>query len=595
MQGDSHTFVGIFSGGPDPAVAVVRDGAVLAYSEEERHLRAKHATGAYPMRALRYCLETAGVSLDEVSGVALNWDLPAYSDGRMRAFFEHFRSEWKPDDATVAWQESVLRWFDTDNMERYHQRQWRRQFGEVVFPPLYPVPHHYAHAFHATMQAPFERAVCLTVDGSGDQHTAALWRKDTDRLEPLREILIPHSLGWFYAAITEYLGFSAYDGEYKVMGLAAYGRPDAELRERMDRVVGSCPEGIEFRLDPRYIHHGAHTWSDRFTDDLVKLLGRPPRLVDEELSSWHEDVAFAAQDALERAVTRLVVWGVRETGIRNVCIGGGVGLNVKMNSRLFEHPEIGDVFAQPLCSDSGAAIGAALVACFEQTGMRPEPLRTLALGPDQDDDAIEQALRLARLDYERPDDLCATVAGELAAGRIVGWFQGRMEAGPRALGQRSILADPRSVENRDRVNAIIKFREYWRPFCPSMTAESAPDYFDAYTDAPFMIIAFPANERLHKEAPAAVHVDDTSRVQLVHAEVLPLYHRLLSEFERRTGVPVLLNTSFNVKGEPIVCTVRDALRTFWSTGLEVLAVGGFVVRKPGVAPTQVDGGLASGR
>ena len=583
MSGGGKTYLGIFSGGVDPAVAVVRDGVVLAYSEEERHLRFKHATGIYPMRALKFCLDEAGIGLDEVAAVAMNWNLPAYRDGTMASFFEEVNRQWPVDPQTRAWQAWALGWFNPEAMERYHHRHWRKEFGDIRFPPLHAMPHHYGHAYHATVQSPFDQAVCLTIDGSGDQHTAVLWRKDGERLQPLREILIPNSLGWFYAAITEYLGFDAYDGEYKVMGLAAYGRPDVDLSEKIARVVSAAPDGVEFRVDPRFIHHGAHTWSGRFTDELVELLGTSPRRPDDELTPWHENLAFAAQSALEHAVARLVLWGVRHTGVHQLCIGGGVGLNVKMNSHLFEHPEIDDVFAQPLCSDSGAAIGAALAACFEQTGARPEPLRTLALGPEDDDAEIERLLRLARLDFERPADICEVIAEELAAGRIVGWVQGRMEAGPRALGQRSILADPRSIDNRDKVNAIIKFREYWRPFCPSMTAESATDYFDAFTDAPFMIMAFRANERLCKEAPAAVHVDGTARVQLVHANVLPHYHRLLKCFERRTGVPVLLNTSFNVKGEPIVCTVRDALRTFWSTGLEVLACGNFVVRKPGVA------------
>jgi carbamoyltransferase len=457
-------------------------------------------------------------------------------------------------------------------------------FGDVRMPPIHPVAHHYTHALHACLQSPFERSICLTIDGSGDEHTTVLWRHEGERVTPLREIRMPHSLGWVYAAFTEYLGFKAYDGEYKVMGLAAYGRPNDDLRARIGRIVTPAPDGIEFRVDPTCIHYGAHRYSDRYTDKLIEIIGRPPRLAHEEITAWHEDLAFAVQENLERTVERLALWAVRETGIPRLCIGGGVGLNVKMNSRLFLHPEIEDVFAQPLCSDGGAAAGVALAACFERTGARPERLETLALGLEESNETIEKTLTMAHLRFERPDDICEAVADELAKGRIVGWFQGRMEAGPRALGQRSILADPRAVANRDKVNSIVKFREYWRPFCPSMTAEAAPRYFDRFTDAPFMIIAFPANERLAREAPAIVHVDGTSRVQLVKREVNPRYHRLLTAFERRTGVPVLLNTSYNVKGEPIVCTIHDALRTFWATGLEVLAAGDFLLRKPALAP-----------
>ncbi len=581
MGDDSPIFLGVSAEGDvDPAAAVVRDGRVLACSEEERHVRYKHAPGFYPIRALTYCLDAAGIGLEDVAAVAVNWNLPAYADGSMRTFFEGVRRRWDVNPQTIAWQEGLLSSYTPDAAQIYHERHWRRAFGEIKFPRLYSLPHHYTHAFHAAMQSPFERAVCLSIDGSGDQHTAVLWRKEGTELEPIREVHIPHSLGWVYAAFTEYLGFEAYDGEYKVMGLAAYGRPDEELTDKLDRIVRPAADGIGFEVEPRYLHYGEHSYSGRFTDDLTALLGQPPRRPEDEVTEWHQDLAYAVQDCLERTVERLIEWAVETTGIRKVCVGGGVGLNVKMNSRLFRHPAVDDLFVQPLCSDSGSVVGAALAACYQLTGIAPEPLTTLALGPEETNESIERALLQARLDYERPHDICEAVADELASGRLVAWFQGRMEAGPRALGQRSILADPRQTVVRDKVNAIVKYRESWRPFCPSMTAEAAPRYFEHFTDAAFMIMAFPANDALKADAPAIVHFDGSSRVQLVHERVLPRYHGLLRAFERRTGVPVLLNTSFNVKGEPIVCTIQDALRTFWSTGLEVLAAGDFVVRKP---------------
>jgi carbamoyltransferase len=251
-----------------------------------------------------------------------------------------------------------------------------------------------------------------------------------------------------------------------------------------------------------------------------------------------------------------------------------------MNTRLFELDEIDSVFAHPLCSDSGAAAGAALGACWQREHFRPERLRTLAVGNEETEAAIEATLKRCHVQYEKPADIAAATAAELAKGKVVGWFQGRMEAGPRALGQRSILADPRKVEARDRVNAVIKYREPWRPFCPSMTAESASRYLVAWDDAPFMIIAFKANDLMKRDAPAVVHIDGTVRVQLVHQDTHPLYHRLLASFEKISGVPILLNTSFNVKGEPIVCTATDALRTFFATGMEALAIGPFLIRKP---------------
>jgi carbamoyltransferase len=347
----------------------------------------------------------------------------------------------------------------------------------------------------------------------------------------------------------------------------------------MQQILFAAEDGIGYRLDPSFIHYGPRNWSDRFTDRLPTLFGRRPRADGEPLEKWHFDFAFSAQRALERAASRLVAWGVRQTGTSNLCIGGGVGLNVKMNTQLFDVEGVERIFPHPLCSDSGAAAGAALAASAAVSPARTEKLKTLALGNEEDDEQIEAVLQRCRIPYERPDDIADAVANELSRGAVVGWFQGRMEAGPRALGQRSILADPRHVDSRDRVNAVIKYREPWRPFCPSMTVEAADRYLERWDDAPFMVIAFHATEALKRDAPAIVHVDGTVRVQLVNPDVNPLYHRLLRRFEARTGVAVLLNTSFNVKGEPIVCTAVDALRTFYGTGMDALALGNFLLRK----------------
>jgi len=365
------------------------------------------------------------------------------------------------------------------------------------------------------------------------------------------------------------------------MGLAAYGHPRKELKSKVRQVLYEAPDGIEYRLDPRFIHYGRHSWSDRFTDELVDLFGMPRRISGTPITSWHEDLAFSVQEALEESVCRLVTWGMTKTGLRNVCMGGGVGLNVKMNSQIFMLNGVEGFFAQPLCSDGGAAVGAALGACWQHTGIRPEPLVTLALGHEETDASIGQMLRLCKIPFRHVADIAETVANELSEGRIVAWFQGKLEAGPRALGQRSILADPRQVTMRDRINEAIKFREYWRPFCPSMPIEEASRFLVRYTDAPFMNLAFDATDELKKLAPAVVHVDGTVRVQLVRREVLPQFHQLLQAFQRRTGVPVLLNTSFNVKGEPIVCSVSDALRTFYASGLDVLAIGNYLIKKDG--------------
>lgn len=576
---NSAFYLGIFEGHADPAVAIVANGEVVAFAEEERFIRQKHAFGVYPIRALQFCLETAGVSLSEIAAVGLNWNIPAYTNGQMRIFFDRLNREYSVDAATKAWQGSLISRFSRDNTEKRHHLEWRRAFGDIVFPPIVSAPHHYVHAFQSALQSGFEESLCLTIDGSGDEHCTVLWEHRGTSLKPIYERTMPHSLGWYYAAFTEYLGFRAYDGEYKLMGLAAYGKENSELIQKIGRIIQTDPDcPHSYIIDPTYIHYGEHTYSQRYTDKLVHYLGKPPRISTEEYSAWHEDLAFAVQYHLERVVTSLVAWGVEMTGISNVTIGGGVGLNVKMNSKIFALPMVSDVWANPLCSDGGAALGAALAAEHREISVKPKPLVRLDNGYAEED--IESVLKQSKVLYIRSENIARDAAAFIADGKIVGWFQGRMEAGPRALGQRSILADPRDIASRDKVNAIIKFREYWRPFCPSMLAERAPDYFDVYTKAPFMVIAFDANKKLKNDAPAVVHVDGTARVQFVEKEILPTYHSLISEFEKLTGVGVVLNTSFNVKGEPIVCTVRDALRTFWSTGIDVLAVGDFIVKKP---------------
>ena len=565
----------------DPSAALVRGGKILAYSEEERHNRVKHAAYLFPSDAILSCLQSAGLHADDVDYIAVNWDLDAYTDGRIKAFYEGMRLSFSLDDATVAWQERNLRARHIDNYRKFLAFQWRRHISDKIAPDIISFPHHFTHAFHAYSQSKFDQALCLTLDGSGDTECTVLWRCRNGVIEPLRQFFMPHSLGWFYAAFTEYLGFEAYDGEYKVMGMAAYGQWNEKIGESLSQILSVDAKGGFYKIDPTFLHYGAHTFSSRYTDKIPQLFGIPPRQPFEEITSWHRDLAFCVQHKLEAAATALVDWGIRETGIGNICVSGGVGLNVKMNSKIFALTHVKDVFAHPLCSDNGAACGAALLGSYTLDQTPPEKLASLALGHSETSNTVRQILMDSKICFEEIpySELPGRVARALADDMLVGWFQGRMEAGPRALGHRSILANPKNADARDRVNLVIKYRELWRPFCPSIISKAMPSYFDKYTFSPFMIIAFDANQRLVQEAPAIVHVDGTSRVQEVIEMDEPLYHALIEEFGKLTGSPVILNTSFNVKGEPIVCTALDALRTFFSTGLDLLAIENFIVRK----------------
>lgn len=568
--------------GVDPAAALIADGRIVAYVEEERLVRNKHAAHVFPIRSIEACLRLGGIALGQLDAIVFGWDAPRYGSGEMARFYDEVNQRFPPDPATRSWQQRTLGLFAPAGLQRTLASHLVRAFGVEPgeLPPLHFEPHHRSHAAAAFLLSPFEEALVLTLDGSGDRDCTTLWRGRGATLEPLDRIELPHSLGWFYAAITEYLGFDAYDGEYKVMGLAAYGRENPELRRKLATIVRPGPRGFDYEVDPTFLHHGEHTYSGRFTDRLPALFGLPPRLGPRRLEPIHEDLAFEAQRLLEETVIRLVSHFQRETGLRALCIGGGVGLNVKMNSRLHRMDLFDRVWAFPIPNDSGLTIGAAIAHWSRATGRRPPPLDHLYLGPSYDDDDIEHQLRQCGLAYRRPADLAEATADLLAAGKVIGWFQGAMEGGPRALGGRSILADPRSIEARDRVNAAVKFREYWRPFCPSLTIEAAERYLIKPAPAPFMILAFEATELARRAVPAVVHVDGTVRVQTVDAATAPRYHALLRAFERKTSVPVVLNTSFNVKGEAIVCTPRDAIRCFAATGLDALVIGAFLVEKP---------------
>ena len=571
--------IGYF-GGIDPAACLLRDGVIESYVEEERLLRYKHAPNLFPIRSIDYCLRQAGLELQDVDCIAYGWDIPRYTDGRMGAFYQRVNAKHPPDPATLSWQNRLIHSFNEESFRERLRREIVPFFGTSEVPPLRFFPHHAAHAATAYYMSPYGEALIVNIDGSGDSQCATVWLGTGDRMELIHEVEIPDSLGWFYAAITEYLGFQAYDGEYKVMGLAAYGQPHRQFREALERVVPVADDGWSYHVRPEFIHHGPHTYSDRFTDHLVSLLGLPPRQGRTALEPIHEALAFEAQRLLEDRVLRLVRHFQMATGRKRLCLAGGVALNVKMNSRLRQSGLFDDVFVFPIPSDSGTAIGAALGVYHELTGKRPQPLEHVYLGPAFTDEDIELQLESCGLVYRVCDDIADATAELLSQGKVVGWFQGRMEAGPRALGARSILADPRAIESRDRVNAAIKFREYWRPFCPSLLEDAAPRFMQGATPAPFMITAFEATEHASEACPAVVHVDGTMRVQTVNAKAQPRFHELLKAFERRTGVPVLLNTSFNIKGEAIVCSPRDALRTFWSTGLDALAIGRCLIEKP---------------
>ncbi|MEZ4308288.1 MAG: carbamoyltransferase C-terminal domain-containing protein [Polyangiaceae bacterium] len=571
----------------DSAAAVVADGRVLAAYEEERFSREKH-TGKFPGSSIEYCLKTAGVA--DLGDLALVCFYHRLSQMFHPSMLAHNRARMTPT-TRLAYRTALafMRRYNrvAGHSEERSLRIFRKRTGRPLPESAFrAVPHHVCHASSAFYPSPFEEALCLTLDAQGEATSAMLSVGRGHRLTPLRELYAPNSVGYLYSCITRYLGFAVGD-DYKVMGLAPYGDP-ARFRPFFEAVVQSEPDGT-FAVDPNWLSR--LILRDALCPDgalypraMVETLG-PARVPGAPFEDRHADIAAALQESLERVVLRMLASAREDTGQKNLCLAGGVALNCTLNGKiarsgLFEH-----VWVQPASHDAGTALGAALYGYHEILGASrtPEPRAPVYLGPEHGTASLSRALLELgpQIRAHRPADLLAGVARALAAGRIVGWFQGRAEWGPRALGHRSILADPRRPEMKDRVNSAVKMRESFRPFAPACLREHAADWFDltGIGESPFMLFSVPVHEARRPQIPAVTHVDGSARLQTVDRDSSPRFHALLRAFHELTGVPVLLNTSFNVNGEPIVHSPADAIRCFLATRIDLLVIGDTVIEK----------------
>ena len=582
----------------DSAAALIEDGRIVAAVQEERFTRRKH-DASFPENAIRYCLETAGIGLAGVDHIAF-YDKPFLKFERLLetyiAFaprgFRSFRM------AIPIWLKEKL--FQKDLLYKQFKAfdpaiDWR---SRLLF-----AEHHQSHAASAFFPSPFEEAVVLTMDGVGEWTTTSAAIGRGNSLEIARELHFPHSLGLLYSAFTYYTGFKVNSGEYKVMGLAPYGEPTfADLI--LDKLVDLKDDGT-FRLDLDYFDYctGLTMTNERFAD----LFGAPARRDDELLTQRHMDLAASIQAVTEEIVLRLTRALARETGMRNLCLAGGVALNCVANGKVLRDGAFDNVWVQPAAGDAGGALGAALAAWHthlgqsRSVGANGDAMAGSYLGPDYEQAEIEARLTGAGARYSVVDDdaLIDTVAQALAGEQAVGWMQGRMEFGPRALGNRSILGDPRSPSIQKTLNLKVKYRESFRPFAPSVLRDDVADWFEIDADSPYMLMvagvradrrrAMTADEQAlfgidklnvpRSDIPAVTHVDYSARIQTVHRDTNPRYHALITRFKALTGCPVLVNTSFNVRGEPIVNTPEDAFRCFMGSDLDLLAVGNCILHK----------------
>ena len=581
----------------DSAAALVDGGRIVAAAQEERFTRRKH-DAEYPANAVACCLDEAGVTLGDVDRIAF-YDKPFLKFERLLESYVAFapRGFRSFRLAAPVWLREKL--FQKDLLRRELKK---RAPGVDWDARLLFAEHHQSHAASAFYPSPFREAVVLTMDGVGEWATTSVGIGRGADLEMTREIHFPHSLGLLYSAFTYHTGFKVNSGEYKVMGLAPYGEP-RYAATILEHLIDLKPDGT-FRLDLDYFDYctGLKMTNSRFD----ALFGSPARRPDEPLTQHHMDLAASVQAVVEEAVLRLTRSLRDETGIPRLCLAGGVALNCVANGKVLRDGRFDDIWIQPAAGDAGGALGAALLASHRlfdapRRAGKGDAMRGALLGPAFDETAVRRALDAAGARYAVLSDeaLLAAAAAALAEGKAVGWFQGRMEFGPRALGNRSILADARSPAMQKTLNLKVKHRESFRPFAPSVLREDVADWFDLADDSPYMLLtagvkaarrralsdderAATGLDRLHtprSDIPAVTHVDWSARVQTVDRATNPRYHALIEAFKARTGCPVVVNTSFNVRGEPIVGTPADAFRCFMGTDIDCLAVGNCFLRK----------------
>lgn len=570
--------LGINAAYHDPAACLIHNGQVIAAAEEERFTHVKHgkrpipfSTYELPFHAIAYCLQTANIHLTDIEQIAYSYDpfllLGKYRhDATMTLPLEPsahpIPAEWE-----AAWDPLFLS--SIVNAPRHliggfphHLQAGFHGAGLPQSDRWHFVPHHLAHAASAFLVSPFEQAAVLTLDGRGEQATTSYWLGEGNRLKALGQVNMPHSLGVLYERVTEYLGFLPSSDEYKVMALASFGKP---------RYVSEFHHLIQMGTKGQY-QVRSHSLTEQFGT---------PRRRGEPLEERHFDIAHSLQVVLEKTVLEISTWLHEATGSDNLCLAGGVALNCVMNARLRDHSPFRQIWVQPAAGDAGTALGAALWvdAKARSTTAQHRQMEHAFLGPAYSDDEIEAFLQWSKLPYRRLTNIATQTADILAQDKVIGWFQGRMEFGPRALGGRSILASPISASMQARLNEI-KDREDFRPVAPVVLEEAAADWFVNASVSPFMLFVYDVQPDKVAKIPAVRHTDGTARIQTINRQQNPLYYDLIKAFEARTGVPVLVNTSFNTRGEPIVCSPRDAIECFWTSPLDALVIGSFLLEKP---------------
>ncbi len=560
-------------GSHDASAAIFRDSELLFAAEEERYTRKKHATNQFPEHAINECLEQAGCQMDDIDLIRLTYD-PRLVKKNLAHELSPRQFKHRSQLHTLnGWEEQVKYTFARYKLAKREVKSKLKDRYEDV-PPIELREHHRCHAISAFHYSGYDEALVLTIDGSGTHDSTVVWTGDEDGVTRERTYNVPNSIGRFYGAVTEFLGFRRNNGEGKVMGLAPYGSQNETIESKLRSVIET---GVDYDVSRITKYPGSGRISE-----LEEILGHSrKRTSTTSFTDWEKDLAYTTQRLTEEICVDITEYYLDEFDLSNVCLAGGVALNCKMNKCIMEHPAVQSLFIQPVAHDGGLPLGGGLI---ETPPAEVPDMAHVYYGTEISDDAIESELEKNKIDYRQSDDVAKEVARALADGKIVARCSGAMELGPRALGNRSILADPRSAESRDRVNKYVKHREEWRPFAPSMLEEAVSEYLVNPEPSPYMIKTFDVRPEKRSEIEAVLHpADETTRPQTVNEEQNPEYYRIISEFENLTGVPVVLNTSFNDHGEPIVRTPAEAIKDFYGMGIDMLVMNEYIRYFPNAA------------
>lgn len=550
--------------GHDASASLVRDGEAISSVMEERFSRQKHDR-SFPIQSIQYCLDQAGIGVNDLEAICYYMEPKEHFDQRVI----HHLGRYYPRSVPL-FPDMLSRALKVNNVEK-EIRERLNYLGKVYF-----ADHHKSHIATGFFLSPYDEAAVISIDGLGEISSTVIADVQGTDINILKRIDFPHSLGMLYNAVTHYLGFYAMGDAGKVMGLTSYGDRSEYLDDFRKVVLLKDDGGYELDIDYFEFPFQRDLW---ISDKFIQLFG-PKREKEEPLKKRHQDVAAGLQGMLEEVYYHLGRYAKKVTGRAYLCLSGGVTLNSVANGKLLEREYFKDIFIPPPTGDDGTSLGSALLYNYQELGNTDRyPLKNGFLGPEYSEDDIEAALKRFNLEYYKSDDVCKETGALLADNKIVGWFQGKMEVGPRALGNRSILANPGLEDVKDILNSRVKFREPFRPFAPSILVEDVGEWFDYDHEAPYMLFVFDVKKEKQHLVPGITHVDGSGRLQTVDTERNPKYHTLIKEFKKHTGIPMVINTSFNIKGEPIVNTPTDAVRCFLGNGLDCLVLGDFVVKK----------------